>query len=677
MNVGDQLNAPNGFYSLKKDVRYSFLKSCKTTKLVTLVEFTTQKKGRRVHVQRLDRDLFEKGLLFKDIVVAEKQFSLPPWLESIEGADLDQLDLDRADPKKTHRERAEQRYDYIHDLLPQIEDILAAKNPFTLINLHAKEIKPRQNRTRLAEWFFAYACFGRRLIVLYPEFLNIGLWKRDDTKYFESFLGRESLSKGRKHGYASAQFSENIAKAYRKRIGLGKTLKSIYIESLAQDWGCHSRMDKNGAHEMYHPKGLPFPNTYGKFRYQVIKKYGAEQVQKALYGEARVRAKMAASKGTYTQEVANLMEQFEADGYFLKERAKSVFSDEPMPRLCVVRGVCGGSKNVVGIGFSLEGEAAEAYRAMLFSTAIPKDKFAKLFGLDGSILDWPCQGLPPHPISDRGSAPVSAIISNLQAKFPVKEMTESYAGQSKPSVESAHPRDVHIEGPPTFVLSDHNLIQMVQHEICRAALDNHTSYVGNQILGARVGAEVFPSPYALWKHLDSLGRNDAIAMPFDDAVRNFLTPTVFSLQHDGVWIENRCFHSKILDKTGTRDKVAPGQSIQVYGYTLSMCLLFAWIEVDGKLIELEQKLPYRDGKHEKLVTMADIRLEAEKKRGLDSAYRTSSEAARVEAARLFEQATDAKWSSGSRQRGQPKKNTKTTRIETALFKPTQIKKKAA
>jgi hypothetical protein len=330
---------------------------------------------------------------------------------------------------------------------------------------------------------------------------------------------------------------------------------------------------------------------------------------------------------------------------------------------------------VTGIGFSLEGETAEAYRAMLFSTAIPKDKFLSLFGLKGGTLDWPCHGLPPHPITDRGSAPISAIITNLITKFPVKEMTESYSGQSKPSVEASHPRDIHTDGPPSFVLSDFNLIQLAQREIARAARDNHCSLVGEQILGKRVADEVLPTPYALWKYLDARGRNDSIVMPFDDAVRSFLPKKEFILRHNGVWLEDRCFHSAALDKTGVRDQLKPSQEVIMSGYTLSMCLLYVWVEVGNQLIELKQVHPYRDGENEKFVSLEYIQEEAKAKRKLESAFRSSNVAASVEASHLFKEATGLNWSPGKRIYGKPKKYSKVTRLETNLLKPIYHKRR--
>ena len=684
MKIGDQLVAPEGFESLVKGERYSFLKNDKSSMLISLIKFSegrvgAKKAGRRISLIRLPRGRFENALMQEKIIKADIQYSLPPWLRQVEGADLDSLDLVRQYRKKTNRSRVEERYSYIHDLVMQTEAILAAENPYTLINLHAKQCVPAQNKTRIAEWFFSYVCFGRKLSALYPEFPNIGLWSRGDKKHENANLGRTSLSKGRHYGFASAPQEKQINDSYLKRAGLGRTLKKIYREALVEDWGCLVRLCANGKVgelELYHPEGKPFPNTYGKFRYRVIKNFGLAQMQNTLYGKARFRSKIAPSNGKYTEEVANIMEQIEVDAFYLKERASSSFSTDPMPRLCVVRGVCVSSKCIVGIGFSLGGEKAEAYRAMLFSAAIAKDKFCQLFGLTVTKEEWPCEGLSPHLISDRGAAPYSAIIAGGVDVFPVKEMTPGYSGQSKASVESSHPRDVHLEEAPSYVVSALNIVELAQREIFRAVMDNHTSSVEEQIIGQRVADDVLPTPHALWNYLDNLGRNDACSVSFSDAVRRFLMPINLTVKHNGVWLGERTYTSNEFISTNTLDKVASGQTIELKGYSLFMCVRFVWIEIDHQIIELEAKLPYRDDKGQLFITMEELKMEAQKKAILNSAQRTHSDAANIKYIKKFSDTTGKKWSDETRRAGTAKSTAKSSKEESIALSPPTSRRKS-
>jgi len=197
MNIGTQVMAKDGLGELNTEHPYTFLKTDPASGWATLVEFTTQTKGRRVHIHRLSRDVFLKAVDTpageQQIIVAPEQLSLPPWLSSIEGADLDELDLVRKGGKIPFRARTEQRYGYIAELLPRLHEILSAKNPFTIINAHARAMSPRQNRERLAEWFFAYVCYKRKLIALFPEFPNIGTYDKSDPKYSNTHFGVVSI----------------------------------------------------------------------------------------------------------------------------------------------------------------------------------------------------------------------------------------------------------------------------------------------------------------------------------------------------------------------------------------------------------------------------------------------------------------------------------------------------
>jgi len=673
VNIGCQLVAPEGFATLKKGHRYSFLKNDRETGWVTLIEFTTQTKGRRVKVHRISSDQFLRAidpgnLGGKRLVVAEVQMSLPPWLANIEGSDLDEIDLNRVGAVKAHRERAEKKYGHIAQLLPKMLEILRSKNPFSIINKHAEESQPKQNRTRLAEWFFAYVCFGEKLIALYPEYPNIGIYDKSDPQYFDSPWGRPSADKGKHYGWPSAMFTAQIEKSVRARLALGNTKTAIYEDALKEDWGCRSRMNERGDWEFYHPEGKPFPDTYGKFWYAWHKIVDIRQTNTSLYGEYRMRSK-AGSIGSYAEEIGTLLSDVEVDAYYLGELPKLARGAENSKRLCVARAVCIASKNVIGVGFSFENETADAYRTMLFSAAIGLEKFAELWGLSaGVLLDAPLKGLPSHLISDRGKAPIAAILKNMSIKFPVKELAPTYSGQSKASVESGHPRDVHIDGPPTYVVSDKNVIQLIQREICTAALDNHRSYVGGLIIGSRATSETVASPYALGQLLDRQGLNDSISISFEDAARAFLLPVKYELRDGGFWYETRCYSSDEIEEADIYRDLNPGQTIKVNGYQLPMNLMWAWIEFRGKLIQLKQKMPFRMGEHEKMLSSEEIKREVELKRALDAEHRRSAKAAEVEARARYEATTGARWGGGSRKSGRPRKSDDAS-VEKTILSP--------
>jgi hypothetical protein len=680
VNLGLQLVAPEGFSNLSKDQRYYFLKTDPDpdSNRTVLAAFHTQESGRRVRIERIPTDVFHKGTKAGLILPSEAQLSLPPWLEQLEGMDIYASDLARSKAAKTNKSRAEQRYGYIEGLLPRLSEILLADNPFLIINEHARNTEPKQNRERLGEWLFAYVCHSFQIASLWPEYANVGCYDKANEKYNDTHFGRASLDKGKFYGWSSAMFSADIIKAVDGKLGKRLSKHQIYIDCLKEFWGCRARRNAQGDWEMYQPDGKPFPDTESKFWYRWYQHLDLRSTNIRLYGEHHARSK-AGTKGSYSQNVCSLLSEMEVDAYFLKERPRLTHGDGLSARLCVARGVCVGSKNVVGVGFSLEGESASAYQMMLFCAAIGIEAFALLWGLRReAFLDVFLKGVPPHLISDRGKAPLAAIIGALMAKFPVREMTEAYSGRSKPNVESGHPRDKEIEGPPEYVVSDKDIIQLIQREICRAAKDNHVRYVGDLVIGKRAFDETVCSPYALAKALDDDGLNDAIQMHFDTAVRSYLPETIYTLRDGGFWLHDRCFSCKELDDGDLYPSLSHGQATSIKGYHLPLNLMWAWVEFRGQLYRLKTKLPVRLGEREKMVSMAELEIEAEIKRSLDSAQRRSAVAAELEAQARYEEYTRASWGDTSRKFGRPRKSPEATVEKRILVRhPTPTGKQAA
>jgi hypothetical protein len=668
VNLGLQLLIPDGYVVLKASQRYYFLRTNPQDGMTSLAAFTTQEEGRRVHIERLPTKLFREGLDGGLIVEAEQQLALPPWLARVEGVDLYAVDMARKGSKETNLSRAEKRYSRIHDLLSRVSEIISAPNPFLIINKHARLSEPKQNRQRLAEWFFSYICHSHQLTALWPEYPNTGNYDKASEKYNQTHWGKVSIDKGKHYGWPSAMFAEDIVKHVDDMLGSGKSKHSIWIECLKVHWGCRARMNERGDFEMHQPDGLPFPDTDGKFWYRWYQHLDLRQTNIRLYGEHHVRS-TSGTKGPYGQEVCSILSKMEVDAYFLAERPRLTHSNDNSARLCVARGVCVGTKNVVGVGFSLEGETESAYQMMLFCCAIGLDRFARLWGLSaGALLEVFVKGLSPHVIGDRGKAPIAAIVKGLHAEFPVREQTETYSGQSKPNVESGHPKTKNVEGPPEYRLSDKDIIQLIKREICRAAKDNHVRDVSGVVIGDRVFSETVCSPFSLAKYLDDQGLNDGIVMNFDTAVRTFLPATTLELRDGGFWLHDRCYSCPELDETDVYASLSPGQQIPINGYHLPLNLMWCWVEFRGRLYQLQQKLSVRIGEHEKMLTLPELAREAEIKKSLRSEQVRSSAAAEVEAQARYEAEVGVSWGDTSRRRGRPSKNTEAA-IEKSVLCP--------
>ncbi|WP_312759677.1 hypothetical protein [Pulveribacter sp.] len=135
---GTVIHAPKGFHELAAGATYFFLRSSPLTKIVTLLEFVERpakvvarkrrkreggeggesKKGLRRTVTRLPlplpipiylpRDVWESGLL-RGMVVPGEAKTMPPWLDALEGLDLVEIDLQRTNAARSHRDRVDDK----------------------------------------------------------------------------------------------------------------------------------------------------------------------------------------------------------------------------------------------------------------------------------------------------------------------------------------------------------------------------------------------------------------------------------------------------------------------------------------------------------------------------------------------------------------------------------------
>jgi hypothetical protein len=649
MKVGDHVVTPEGAGELVKGVAYVYLGGSAGSPHITFVHFLGERpnsSGRRIHVLRMQRPDFERRLTKQLIILAPEQPALPPWLACIDGAGLEEIEHLRCHQplggERSHKPVGKNadicaaRFQAIATLVERLDEVLSASNPFSIINAYAKAGPKQRNRTRLAEWFFAYIAFGRNLMALYPEFPNAGRWDRAEEKYTDAPLGRPSLSKGRQFGWPSAMFSEQIKEAFEKYAKKGMTLMGVYRRHL-EELGCRARLGPDGSYEMFHPEGRAFPETYGKFRFQVHKHFTQQEIDTALLGAERVRNHVSASKGSYAEELANAMEKVEIDGYYLAVKPVGVEGDI-MPGLCVVRAVCISTKAVIGVGFALNKEKESAYRAMLFSMAVGLQRMAELFGIRDKVLDCLITGVAPHLISDRGSAPLAAVLNNPNVDFPVKEVVQPYTPRSKPSVESANPRKVKTEGAPFHRVADMLPIQLAQGELSKAIQENHTSFVGPLASGCRAEEGVLPTPFGLFSYLDGRGRNDGIRIAEADAARKFLTPVEVELRDGGVWYLYRRFSSTEFVRSPMLERVGRGQRVKLRGYVLEMCLARIWVEWENKCLCLNFVGAYQDAETEAYQTLIGVEGQQKAAAVARSAQRQSAVAAAVEAAALREEA---------------------------------------
>lgn len=705
MYVGTQFEAPEGFGSFKKGIRYYFAGNRIETRcsvemdsvLVVWFEKTAKRwQSWRVHLLMLSRDEFESALIDFPVrlKVLDKQFNLPPWLEGVDGVNFDEIEerrctksrkLDRvyenasdiAGKSNSSRQKVEMRLCKIAPALEQRCVILRSPDPLKSIAAMtcAKDVHPH----RIQVWFFAFVLHGDNEWALkQPTHLN-GLWSRREGVNAEKIYGRKAFA-GSCYGWSSAPLRRDIVRYYLDRCGLGVTMRSIHRDVLRKEYKCVTVEDADGNARWVQPDNEPFP-SYGQFRFVVVDELTLEFVQTQIYGSARMRQQSTSNKGNYTEQYANLLEAVEVDAYFVAERPRSLYSDAPVERLAVAEAVCVTSGAVIGVGFSLGSETGEAYRSMLFCMIAPKAYVAKLYGIPSDIVKWEIQGLPAHLISDRGPAGHRNLADRLEQAFPMKEIAVSYEGQSKAVSESTHPRDVRLEGAPSYVLSDLNVIQMVKRQFMLAAAKNHTKDISarldDRVIRHFLDERRVATPHHYANYLAKRLRTSARHMSIEAGVRAFWTPYDFNVDKDGVKFRHRHFNSAQFMESGFLRKVGSIRGLQIRGYVLSLCLRYVWVEVEGRLIELEATQRVRVGDEEKNVPLSEFNETARQLATLKSKSRLAAEAEANKVEAACEKLIGIPFSKQRRRGGTPKKPSATVKLENKVAKGPSAKRNAA
>ncbi len=740
ISVGTQLEARNGYRNLEKGRTYYVLRSSQLTSRVLLVDFvirpacekvyrSAKKPKRKVtpipypRLVALDRENFELGLLKGEIVRLPEQRTMPPWLDKLEGLnleikdkpgrkrkrsladrigqnreaillpvrdheqivysnDLEAINNEQArtpKSKPSHKDRIDRKLDAIHPLVRDFEQVLDSDNPDEIINRHARTLNPTQNETRVRLWFYTYIVFGRNRFALHYPIHKQGHWNRLETASSIK-RGRPPLN-GKGYGYNTT--SDTLAmmlNGYRRESGINTDLIFIYVQTMRKDFGCRTKEVKIGKRkylEIWHPEGKPFP-TSGTFAYHVNKSFKKLIVQETRLGATRVRSQLAPTRGPFTQHTLNLMQRGEGDAYAVAELARGLVEGHPLPPLYVVirRDTASGIKT--GIGFSQGSERGSAYRGAKFCEAIPKVRYCRLFGIEISEDQWPSIGGAPEEITDRGAGSTRDAKGREPDYAPtVSQMPPSYSGQSKAIIESSNPKNPSNDEAPSFVLSNLRTFELVRREIFRLLQFNDSCDIGNRIPPDLLEEVRRQTPNGLWETLDNCGRNDAVQMSFETAVRTYLDKLDATLTRDGVFLLGQRYMSKELDAAGARSSVSGNQSTEVTVYFLEGCLRYIWLEWKGRLIEVEVQYAVPVSNDVLYMSLEEVRQFDEYTRAHSQPLKKHREAVALKTYHEFKEVVGKEWNSGSRVRGRPKRGTRAAKQEAIETKAAMRGRKAA
>lgn len=682
--VGTELVAPEGYLNLAAGDSYYFLRSSPVTGSVLLLQLVERPSKAVVYRSKsrpnrsvtptplpylmvLTREDFEHGVRRGLITRRETAQGLPPWQKDLQGLNLDVLDSLRRKPKKTHADRVDEKLLVIYPLVQRYEEVLDSPDPDLVINRHTRSLGAHLNETRVRLWFYTYIAFGRQRAVLHYAIHRIGRWNRYQSPS-QVKRGRPA-SKGRSHGHnTSLEMIRMMEKGYRRECGLGVRISDIYIRVMKKDFGCRGNWIQDGKRRkcvMHHPQGKPFP-TLKTFAYHVLKAIGLRKVQETLYGKVRARSKLLPVRGSFTEGSWNLMQRVESDAYAMEELPRGYVEGSALPPLRVYtrRDTASGIKT--GIGFTQGSERASGYRMSQFCEAIPKQRFCMLWGIKIRPEQWPSQGLAPADIHDRGPGATRGAQSRDEEYRPVvRQLSPSYAAQSKAIIESSHPKSNSNAEAPNYVQSDLRSIELARKSIWELLLFNESCNISDRIppdLADRVSR---PTPNGLWEALDELGRNDAVQVPFDDAVRSYLEIVPAKLTREGVMLAGRNYFSPLPEFHAARASITGNQELNIDVYVLEACVRHIWFDWKQRLIELDVRYPIPVADVVKYMSLAEAEQYHQYVKERDREHEEHRQAARLEMEQDYEEQTGEAWESARRVRGRPKRGSRTARQEAA------------
>lgn len=678
--AGTPIVAPKGFKNLEAGVTYYFLRSSPTTERVTLVDFAARPSKKVVYAKakipkrtvaqlpltkltRLLRSDWEDAIWAGKVLPGERK-SMPPWLAGLNGLDLVSIDAGRKDPTKSHQTRIDEKLFSIHALVNDFEEILDSDEPEKIINRHARLQVPPQNETRLRLTFFVYIAFGRNRNALHYPTHQIGHWDRLSDEHANDAKRGAPGSKGAEHGYnATAEMVETIKSSYARHAGVGVTDEAIYEDALKDDFGCRTRWVTKGHEktlEWFHPCGDPFPQK-GAYFYHVNKHFRPHLLQAARLGSNRARSKFRPFLGTFTESAWNLLQRVEADAYFVVDLPRGYIEGSDLPPLAVVvcRDTTSGKK--VGVGFSQGRETGAAYRMAKFCMAIGLEAFALLLGL--TIRDS-SKGLSPHEITDRGPGATSTALSRDPALRPViREGTQSHSGQAKAIVETSNPKAPSDDEAPSFRRSGMTVIELVRRELGKLVQFNETTNVASRVDPDLEQKVPRLSPNGIWEALDSVGRNDAVQVAFEDAVRSYLELVPAVLTRGGLMVAGRKYYSKEEAFQEALGSVAEKQETDVKVYVLTCCIRHVWFEWNHRLIQLDVRYPIAVSRLVQDMSLAEALEYHQHMAARIAAHDDHRRAAHAHIAEDFQAQTGMSLNSGTRTPGRPKRGGAAARQE--------------
>ena len=595
---------------------------------------------RREHYQ----DALRRGVLVPDLSAGH----LPPWLSPLEGVNLEARVKEWSDRGKSTRmwETCKER---LAAVLKILEDsraaILESDYPTHAIRERIKTVDglEKHNRQRLVEWTLAFISYGT-VDALYPATITNGRWDRESRPSDVAYFNGGAYFRLRKDDI------DKCIAGFESHAVLGKPFLEIYNDTLRGEFKCNLGKVSAGRSQVCHvtqADGNPYP-SFDQFRYQVLKKFSLEDVHLKIYGRRRVRQDAEVSKGRFTAELLDYLEKVEYDAYSVTVEPAPECGDTKTT-LHVVKIIDVASSCVVGIGFSEGAENSAAYKAAWFSMAVGLDVIGELLGVEVDLSLVPPAGLGPFAITDRGPG---AGLCSIAALVLARELTLSGEGQSKATNEAGHPRAKKVDPSKISqqIRTGLRMLESAKAEFIRALASNRGKHLRRPLHPDMVSDLVAPNPISVcnWLCSENQLRTQAHRVDRNQAVREGLDKVKFKVKNDGFYLDDQCFSS---NESFDSNLLSQHQGEDVDGYIFPIAVGRVWIELQGRLHELQISYSYQTAEGKKIVPRSVLTARAAGQRWLNKEQRGTRIATDIDMRERFKQNTGLEMDgSGARRR---------------------------
>ena len=646
IKIGTQLRAPDGYLNLKSGVLYHFLIRGQCVRLISFEERPPVRVGVKqrierpppeVHLVEITGDYFDNGLDLGMIVVQPYQEQLPPWCAGLGKEEVGEIHK-KAKQRVSHQERLDRTLKSYQPLIDQFDLIIKDSNPFEIINRFARLARPQINGKALRAKYFAYMLYGCDSRIISYQGQRIGRGERALGKK----SGRKAIGIGKSYFHSSndAQLVSDVRLGWEKYAHLGTPISKIYGDTCSYIWKTVAVEDSSGLRRQSRPDGGGFL-TYEQFKYRLFQIFGREAVYEKIRGFAYVREEISASRGKFTESLLNAGDRTEADGYWLEELVIGPDGKNALPAIVVVRIVCVTTGMFLGIGFSIGGETAAAYRMAVFCMSVKKSFFGRLIGLDIDDRDWPSVGFCDDCVTDRGAGGGKKTKANIpEGMAVISTLPPTGFGQGKATIESSHPRKIQMRDRPAYRVTSYNIMELIRREVSRTIALNKSRDIAERITPSMLKYLSHASPVALYNGLSERGRNNLRSISMETAIRAFLTQIELTVKPDGLYYRYQRYTAKCLVKIGLlQASVGVSPPPVVRGYMLDMSTRFCFFEWNGDLLEVAAILALREDDEQLFISLHEVEVANEIIRRMKSDARVNKGAVMAEEPQDFMQKT--------------------------------------